>query len=404
VVGALGGQDLLARRTLIMSRKAKHKRTKQGRGTVSPRARRFSEAQRTKALELCASGLTRKKVAEMVGTTTESLRRWGHLAAASAGEAPTATLVAGNVEKRSKGTVVREGGLAPVEVEAILKLKKQHPSMGPAQLRAQLKRFRGWRISVKAIASVLRRNGYRLVHTGSRPEGDEHPQRFEAPRRNAIWQIDFAEVRVGPERRFLLFLLDDYSRYIVGAALCEAPSSEAVVGELKRAIARHGKPESVYTDRGGAFLAWRDPSDFARFCETELIDHHVSRSYRPQGRGKVEALIGTMQRELWQVQHFCSVAEAEQQLADWVERYNEHRAHMGIDGLTPADRFFARANKVRAALEARIRQRTAAPEPAGAPLEEAAAASPLEVLRVVMVDGNAELRVFGARVRLGAIN
>jgi transposase InsO family protein len=352
-------------------------------------------------------GLERQKVAEMIGTTTESLRRWRHEAAAVANQVPTTVVGPASAGKQRKAdvsrAVVREGGLAPVEVEAILEEKKKHPSMGPAQIRAQLKRFRGWRISVKAIASVLRKNGYRLVHTGSRPEGDEDPQRFEAPRRNAIWQIDFAEVRIGPERRFLLLLLDDYSRYLVGAALCEAPSSEAVVNVLKRAIARHGKPESVYTDRGGAFLAWRDQSDFARFCETELIDHHVSRSYRPQGRGKVEALIGTVQRELWTIEHFSSVAEAEQRLGSWVEHYNEQRAHMGIDGLTPADRFFGRAEKVRAALEARIRQRTGTPDAAGAPVEEAAGAAPLEVLRLVLVDGAAELRVFGARVPLGNI-
>jgi transposase InsO family protein len=391
-----------------MSTKVKQKRTRGERAARSLRARRFTETDRAKALELCASGLQRLQVAKMVGTTTESLRRWSHLAAASASEVSTAAVVSTSSadeprKKKVSGAVVREGGLAPVEVEAILEEKKQHPSMGPAQIRAQLKRFRGWRISVKAIASVLRKNGYRLVHTGSRPEGEEHPQRFESPHRNAIWQLDFAELRVGPERCFLLLILDDYSRYLVGAVLCEAPSSEAVVSEFKRAIARHGKPESVYTDRGGAFLAWRDKSDFTRFCEVELIDHHVSRSYRPQGRGKVEALVATVQRELWQVEHFSSVAEAERRLTDWVEHYNERRAHMGIDGLTPADRFFGRAAKVRAALEARIRQRTAAPEPAGAPVEEAAGASALEVLRVVLVDGNAELRVLGARIPLGSI-
>jgi transposase InsO family protein len=393
---------------LIMSASVKQKR-RRARAAKSLRGRRFTEAERSKAIELCASGLQRQQVAKMIGTTTESLRIWNR-AGASAKQAPTATSTAAvsassDRPRKTKvsGAVVREGGLAPVEVEAILDEKKQHPSMGPAQIRAQLKRFRGWRVSVKAIASVLRKNGYRLVHTGSRPEGDEHPQRFEAPHRNAIWQLDFAELRVGPERRFLLLILDDYSRYLVGAALCEAPSSEVVVSEFKRAIARHGKPESVYTDRGGAFLAWRDTSDFARFCEAELIDHHVSRAYRPQGRGKVEALVATVQRELWQVEHFSSVAEAERRLAQWVEHYNERRAHMGIDGLTPADRYFGRAEKVRAALEARIRQRSAAPEPAGAPVEEAASASPLEVLRVVLVDGSAELRVLGARVPLGSI-
>jgi transposase InsO family protein len=87
--------------------------------------------------------------------------------------------------------------------------------MGPAQLRAQLKRFMGWRVSIKAIARVLRGHGYALVHTKARPVGPELV-RFEAPRRNALWQADFCEVRVGDERLHALILLDDYSRFIVG--------------------------------------------------------------------------------------------------------------------------------------------------------------------------------------------
>jgi len=299
-------------------------------------------------------------------------------------------------------------GLSAVEVEAILELKKKHPSMGPAQIRAQLKRFRGWRVATKAIASVLRRHGYRLVHTGSRPEGDEEPQRFEAPRRNAIWQLDFTEVRVGPERRFVLFVLDDHSRFVVGHALCEEPSSEVAVATLKAAIARHGKPEAAYTDRGGAFLAWRDRSGFQRYLEEELIEHHVSRPYRPQGRGKVEALIGTLQRELWQVRHFESVEEAARALSAWVDEYNHRRAHMGLDGLTPADRFFGRADEVRAALEARARGRAVAlagQAPAGALLEEGTdAVAAVEVLRICLIDGQAELRLFGARIPLGRVS
>ena len=38
-------------------------------------------------------------------------------------------------------------GLCEAEVSAILEYKKRHPIMGPAQLRAQLKRFKGWRVS-----------------------------------------------------------------------------------------------------------------------------------------------------------------------------------------------------------------------------------------------------------------
>jgi hypothetical protein len=82
---------------------------------------------------------------------------------------------------------------------------------------------------------------------------------------------------------------------------------------------------------------------------------------------------------------------------------------MGIDGLTPADRFFGRADRVLAAMDALSRRRQGAQallSTAGAPIEElasAAAGAPLEVLRLVLVDGVMELRFCGARVRLGRV-
>ena len=87
------------------------------------------------------------------------------------------------------------------------------------------------------------------MHRGSKPQGPE-PERFEAPRRNALWQMDFAEVRVGDERLVVLIVLDDFSRYVVGHALAESPSSKVATETLRYAIARHGKPEAVRTDRG----------------------------------------------------------------------------------------------------------------------------------------------------------
>jgi transposase InsO family protein len=397
-----------------MKRKQK-KDARRGRAQRQPlKGRRFTAERRREAVKLIRSGVKRTEVARLIQTTVESLRRWSKeaeksstapAAAKAASKAEPAQDAAAEQATKEAAAPAREMGLAPMEVEAILALKKDHPSMGPAQIRAQLKRFRGWRVSVKAIARVLTRNGYKLVRTAARPEGQEEVRRFEAPRRNALWQMDFAELRVGAERVHLLLVLDDYSRYVVGHAVAAEPSSEVAVETLKQAIAAHGKCEAVYTDRGGAFLAWRDRSGFQRYLEQELIEHHVSRSYRPQGRGKVEALIGTLQRELWQVQHFESVAEAAAATRAWIEHYNERRAHMGLDGLCPADRFFGRADAVRAQIAARIRGRemaTAAHGSPGAPVEETGSTA-LEVIRLLLVDGRVEMRVFGARVQLGAV-
>jgi transposase InsO family protein len=280
--------------------------------------------------------------------------------------------------------------------------------MGPAQIRAQLKRFKGWRISLKAIARVLRGHGYELVHRKGKPKGPD-PIRFEAPRRNALWQADFAEVRVAGEKLYVLIILDDFSRFVVGHALADSPSTTIAVNTLMKAIARHGKPESVRTDRGGAFVAFTKDTDFGRYLEAELIDHIVGRSYSPRGGGKVESAVGTLRRELWEVFHFEDRHEAEERLKVFFDEYNERRAHMGIDGLTPADRFFGRADRVLATVNAISRKRQGTLEqcaPVGAPIEEvfhSRTGAPLEVLRLVLIDGVMELRFCGARVKLGRI-
>jgi RNA-directed DNA polymerase len=368
--------------------------------------------------------MSRQQVAATIGATVETLRLWVKKAEAQ-GTMPAAkvTAVTGGVPGRPALETPTEDdieqpspfaardpgqGLAPAEEQAIIEQKKRHPSMGPAQIRAQLKRHKGWRLAVKAIARVLTGNGYELVHTGSRPEGaSDH--RFEAPRPNALWQADFAELHLPGEKLHLLVMLDDFSRFCVGHAVADSQSSEVVTATLRAAMARHGKPERVRTDRGGVFLAKTQEDDFARVLEAELIDHSVGRSYHPEGGGKVESLIGTLRRELWDVEEFATRVQAEARIAAWVSEYNHQRAHMGIDGLTPADRYFGRADKVLAAIDAASRNRhgtIAQRMAAGAPVEEVLGLqrhAPLEVLRLVLADGHLELRFLGARVILGNV-
>lgn len=396
---------------------------------AGPQGRRFDDAQKKHALVLLASGMGPEQVATTIGTTTQSLRRW--VANATGQNAIPAATTPARAPKVGRASQPKPNddasgdttstrprspyapadpaqGLSDIEVAGILEWKKKHPSMGPAQLRAQLKRFNGWRLSIKAIARVLRGHGYAVVHRKSRPLGLE-PIRFEAPRRNALWQADFCEVRVGDERLHVLLILDDFSRFIVGHALTDSPSSAVATATFRAAMARHGKPEAMRTDRGGAFVAYTKDGDFARVLEAELVDHIVGRAYSPRGGGKVESAVGTVKRELWECIHFEDRDEAERRLSKFVDEYNHRRAHMGIDGLTPADRFFARADQVLARVDALSRNRNGALAKSaslGAPVEETLGAStgaPFEVLRLVVHQGMMEMRFCGARVQLGPL-
>lgn len=396
------------------------KKTFQSKQTSIPsrgsQGRRYTAEQKGHVLDLVRSGMAYSQAAETIGASVESVRLWRKQARGMQPTPPAVSKNIADVPELSKKEAARSPykvtdpgqGLGDHEVAAVLELKKRHPSMGPAQLKAQLKRFKGWRLSNKAIARVLRQHGYELVHTGPRPQGPE-PISFEAPRRNAIWQADFAEVRVGLTKLYVLIILDDFSRYIVGHALADAPSSDVATETIQKAIARHGKPEAVRSDRGGAFIAYSRETTFGRFLEVELIDHIVGRSYNPKGGGKVEAAVGTLRRELWEIEAFADRDEAAEKLSAFFDNYNSSRAHMGIGGLTPADRFFGRADKVLAAIDALSRKRQGSLsllQPFGAPLEEIGSlslGSPLEVLRLVLRDGVMELHFCGARVKLGPI-
>ena len=103
------------------------------------------------------------------------------------------------------------------------------------------------------------------------------------------------------------------------------------------------------------------------------------------------------------------LAEAREGLARFFAHYNERRAHMGIDGLTPADRYFGRWEQVKASMEDACRRRQgaqvfgpAAPTAYTEELDEASGA--LEVLRLVVVDGALEMRFLGHRFALATLD
>ncbi len=396
------------------------KKKDRSRSRVSKRGKRYSEEFKRKCMELLAAGMTMAAVERSKGVSTMTLLRWKKERKESGGRSTnedgsgevgsTEDIEAGGMAKgTTHAAEAQQGartphdniaGLSDEEAAEILKLKKEHVAMGPAQIRAQLKRFFGWRISVKAIARVLRANGFRTEHRTAKRE--QELQRFEAPRPNALWQMDALSLRVHKLRVYLHLVIDDFSRFIVGNRLSETITSEDAVATLKGAIEKHGKPERMLTDRGGQFLAVREETSFRRFLEKELIDHSVSRPYHPQTLGKVESVNRTIQKELIYVREFASVDEMAEAIGEWVEGYNLRRAHMGIDGLTPADRYFGQQGRVLAEVQARSRKRQSAAGLSGrigGPMEELG--DVLEVLRLVLVDGRLELRFCGVGVELG---
>jgi transposase InsO family protein len=152
--------------------------------------------------------------------------------------------------------------------------------------------------------------------------------------------MDILEFFINKLKVYLLILLDDFSRFILGFRLLNQTSIDEVIGLVQAGMDRYGKMQEILTDRGFVFYSWQGANRFEKYLELEGIDHTHASAHHPQTLGKIEALNGHLRRELLQQEHFSGVEEAGGTISRWVFRYNYERTHQGLGGgLVPAERF-----------------------------------------------------------------
>jgi transposase InsO family protein len=231
----------------------------------------------------------------------------------------------------------------------VLAVWRNNPGFGPSQIHNQLRRV-GTRCDTKTIRKIISAYGY--TPPQFKPPRPREDQRFEASRPLELVQMDVLQFHVHAQRLYLLWALDDHSRFIVGWDLLQRESMDDAIAVLDGAIRRYGKPEEVLTDRGAIFHSWSGIGQFDRFLEAYNIEHIVSAAGHPKTLGKLEAVNKNIQKELINKVEFRNYIDARDQIANWIDRYNHQRTHQGIGGiLVPADRFHGRADRVLARIE-----------------------------------------------------
>lgn len=162
--------------------------------------------------------------------------------------------------------------------------------------------------------------------------------RFEAERPNEMWTADVLHGPLVGGRRALLFgILDDRSRFVVGARFRLAETSLALEGVLRSAFQSRGLPDRLYVDNGAPFAA----GPLERACAVLRIRLIHSAPRRPQGRGRVERLFRTI-REGFLVEAarrpLVSLAELDRLLGAWLGQVYHRRVHSET-GVSPLARY-----------------------------------------------------------------
>lgn len=238
---------------------------------------------------------------------------------------------------------------------AVLLMKAQHPDWGVDRISALLARGPGLAASSGAVLRVLEENGYQVEDRPTAPHADQ-VRSFERATPNQLWQTDLFSfvLKRQNQRVHLVAFLDDHSRYVVAYGLHASQSAPLVLEVFRAGIASYGAPQEVLTDNGTQYVTWRGKSRFAQECEKRGIAHIVARPRHPETLGKTERFWGTLWRECLEAAVFADLGEARVRIGHFIDHYNFQRPHQGIDGLVPADRFFAAAPAVRATIQARV--------------------------------------------------
>jgi transposase InsO family protein/transposase-like protein len=249
-------------------------------------------------------------------------------------------------------------GSSPLLKEQIVSVQKENPGFGLKKVRDFLYRFRGVKVSTGTVRKTVVEA--KLPRAPLRPKkrkrSSDKIRRFERARAMQLWQSDITSFVLTrhSQRVYLTVFLDDHSRYIVAWSLQLRQKADLVMDALLLGIQRFGKPEEVLTDQGRQYFSWRGKSDFQKLLNKEGIRHVVARSHHPQTLGKCERLWETIGQEFWERVKPQELEDTRERLGHFIAHYNHFRPHQGIDGMTPADRFFGLAKEVRAAIEATL--------------------------------------------------
>ena len=235
--------------------------------------------------------------------------------------------------------------------EKIVEIKKREPFFGVQRISHLLKRVFFLSASPETVRRTLQEEFLMVPSKKKHPVNISRPRFFERSTPNQMWQGDIFTFRLGGRYAYLVGMIDDYSRYMVGLELYRSQTADQVIEVYRRAVGEYGVPKEVLTDRGRQYTNWRGTTRFERELGKDRVRHIKSQAHHPMTLGKIERFWKTIYEEFLVRAQFGSFEEAQERVRHWVKYYNHKRPHQGIGGLFPADRYFEIQGEMRKVME-----------------------------------------------------
>ena len=221
------------------------------------------------------------------------------------------------------------------EIDAVY---MDEPSYGSRTIAATL-RSSDWTVNRKRVQRLMRQMNIAGV-TPKRQLSKPAPGHRVFPyllrnvailRPDQVWSTDITYVPMRGGFVYLTAVIDWYSRYVLSWRLSNRLESTFCLEALDVAL-KGGKPEIFNTDQGSQFTS-------AAFVN-RLLERAVAVSMDGRGRALdnvfIERLWRTVKYQEIYLRDYATVADLEEGLTLYFEKYNNERPHQGLNYQTPA--------------------------------------------------------------------
>ena len=164
-----------------------------------------------------------------------------------------------------------------------------------------------------------------------------------------MWATDASYFKViGWGYYYLVTVMDDYSRFILGWKLQKDMSSHSLIEAVQEAVDATGMTDvpvedrtKLLSDNGAGYVS----RSFRDYLNLVGIRHILAAPYHPQTNGKLERYHQSIKREVNQLPYELP-SHLEKAIADFVDYYNFRRYHKALGNVTPADVLYGRREQI----------------------------------------------------------
>jgi transposase InsO family protein len=195
------------------------------------------------------------------------------------------------------------------------------------------------------VAKLMKLNSLRAVHkrkfrqtTDSNHKYPVAPnllqRNFTIGQPNRIWVTDITYIWTLQGWLYLAFVLDLYSRAVVGLAMADRITDELTQSALKQALLRRRPPESLihHSDRGSQYAS----NDYRKLTRENKIIASMSRKGNCWDNAVAESFLHTLKVELVNRYKFRTKEEAKRTIFEYLQMYyNTKRIHSTLGYLSP---------------------------------------------------------------------